>query len=394
VENWGMFVDFMMIGGMVIMASIILYLLKSTTHYSKKLLIGFFISGFFFCLYYYAFSHKARILGAIAILFGNGMGFYLGPITFCYIQSLFKPSAEVVRKLLIYLIPFYIFWVFVNVPVAISMVSDSLRNYGSNYAALADYFNLIENLFFMAFLFLSLRAMRTMKHRLYQFYSEVRIGNLVWYRSLLLSLITIVILDSLFSVYELIYPAIPWNIGTIIAFLFVILYSLLGYQGIFQANLNVEKPASESRQNSEKSGNLSPENPEFQAALQTNLSPSEVLHYTQKLKKLMEHKKVFMNESLSLNELADHLEMNSKKLSELLNQHMHTNFYSLVNEYRVREVQAKLKSPENARYTLVGLAYDSGFQSKASFNRVFKEKTGMSPSSYRKKHLPEMSKAG
>lgn len=386
-----MIVDFMMIGGMVIMASIILYLLKYGRHYSKKLLVGFFVSAFFFFLYYYAFSHKARILGAIAILFGNGMGFYLGPLTYFYIRSLYKPAKEVVNKLLLSLIPFFIFWVFINVPVALSIATNAFRTYGSNYAAVADYINLFENLFFISFLLFSIKAMKTMKHRLHQHYSEISIGNLAWYRSLLGGLIFIVILDSLFSVYELIYPPFAWNIGTVIAFLFVILYSLLGYRGIFQNNLRITEDNTAQSEDPEdmvqhKDPLLSPP-----AAVHSTLSSTEVLQYKQKLKELMEREKLYMNESLSLNDLADNLGIGAKKLSELLNQHMQTSFYNLVNEYRVLEVQSKLKSPDNAQYTLVGIAYDSGFQSKASFNRVFKEKTGMSPSTYRKKHLVKMS---
>jgi AraC-like DNA-binding protein len=66
-----------------------------------------------------------------------------------------------------------------------------------------------------------------------------------------------------------------------------------------------------------------------------------------------------------------------------LNKNLNINFYTLINDYRVAEVQEKLKGKESKKYTLLAMAEDSGFQSKASFNRIFKNKTGMSPSKYR-----------
>ncbi|WP_353959585.1 helix-turn-helix domain-containing protein [Aequorivita aurantiaca] len=75
--------------------------------------------------------------------------------------------------------------------------------------------------------------------------------------------------------------------------------------------------------------------------------------------------------------------MSDKKLSELLNQQLSTNFYNLINEYRVNEVKQKIKDKEYYKYTLLSIAHDCGFQSKTSFNRVFKQKTGMSPSLYK-----------
>lgn len=368
------------------MASMILFLIKSTKDFSKKILIGFFLSGFFFFLYYYAFNHNAKILGSVAFLFGNGVGFYLGPFTYFYLRSLYEPKNEIVSKLMVALIPFFLHWILVNVPVALSIATELFRTYGKGYAVVADYINLGENLFFLSFLYFSFRVMRVMKQKRHQFFSETKRGNLIWYRILLIGLIVIIFLDSLFSVYELIYPPLSWNIGTIIAFLFVILYSLFGYRGIFQSHLKLDFAEINPREK-----NIHNNHPKKGEVLHPGgsnaMTSSEVLKYTQDLSVLMEKNKIFKNESLRLNDLADQLGISTKKLSELLNHHMNTSFYNLVNDYRVAEVKTKLQSKENSRYTLVGLAFDSGFQSKASFNRVFKEKTGMSPGMYRKKFL-------
>jgi len=51
----------------------------------------------------------------------------------------------------------------------------------------------------------------------------------------------------------------------------------------------------------------------------------------------------------------------------------------------VEEVKAKLLDPENDKYTLLGLAAEAGFNSKSSFNALFKHHTGMTPSEFKRK---------
>ncbi len=61
---------------------------------------------------------------------------------------------------------------------------------------------------------------------------------------------------------------------------------------------------------------------------------------------------------------------------------MGKNFYNLVNDYRVEEVKKRMVDPKYRHLTILAIAYDAGFNAKSSFNTVFKEKTGMTPSEY------------
>ena len=63
---------------------------------------------------------------------------------------------------------------------------------------------------------------------------------------------------------------------------------------------------------------------------------------------------------------------------------MGKNFYKLVNEYRVEEVKKRMVNPEYKNLTILAIAYDSGFNAKSSFNTIFKESTGMTPSGYQR----------
>src|SRR5690606_26531983 len=101
-------------------------------------------------------------------------------------------------------------------------------------------------------------------------------------------------------------------------------------------------------------------------------SEAEIENLKIKLNEILTTKKLYLNDSLSLSALAEELGIGDKKLSELLNQQMNTNFYNLINEYRVNEVMHRIRDKENNKYTLLSMAYECGFQSKTSFNRVFK----------------------
>ncbi|OBX22163.1 hypothetical protein A9996_17300 [Gelidibacter algens] len=193
----------------------------------------------------------------------------------------------------------------------------------------------------------------------------------------------------MFSIYELYYPIVPWNIGTIIAFMFVILYVYLGYKGIFQSRILLPEFLNEvTLENHVISNDKQIKNQEHGRQLD-GLSQDEIEELKIKLDNLLNKKKLFLNDSLSLTDLADAIGIGNKKLSELLNQHLNISFYNLINDYRIEEVKHRMNSEENDKLTLLGIAFESGFQSKASFNRVFKSKTGMSPSMYKYSILKE-----
>ena len=110
----------------------------------------------------------------------------------------------------------------------------------------------------------------------------------------------------------------------------------------------------------------------------------EIEELKNRLYDLLKTRKLYLNDTLSLTELSEEMKISNKKLSELLNRHINTSFYNLVNEYRVNEVIERMKTEDSEKYTLLGIAYESGFQSKASFNRIFKQKTGVSPSKFKR----------
>ena len=99
-----------------------------------------------------------------------------------------------------------------------------------------------------------------------------------------------------------------------------------------------------------------------------------------KLQQLMADEQPWLEPELTLAELAHRLRTNTSLLSHVINTGCGQNFNDFVNSYRVAEAERKLQDPRLAHYSLVGIALESGFNSKSTFNRVFKKLTGRTPS--------------
>jgi len=109
---------------------------------------------------------------------------------------------------------------------------------------------------------------------------------------------------------------------------------------------------------------------------------SEAASYTQQLIELMGVKRIYLNPLLKVDDVAANMSIPEKALSSLLNQHVGKNFNDFVNEYRVEEVKIRLADPSNHNFTISAIAFDCGFNSLATFQRVFKQFTGITPSKF------------
>jgi AraC-like DNA-binding protein len=99
-----------------------------------------------------------------------------------------------------------------------------------------------------------------------------------------------------------------------------------------------------------------------------------------RIEQLMAVEKHYRNPELTLTDLARTLGTNTVLLSRVINKGFGKNFNDFINSYRVQEVQERLAGPDSSQYTIMSLAYEAGFNSKATFNRAFKKLTGKNPS--------------
>jgi AraC-like DNA-binding protein len=110
------------------------------------------------------------------------------------------------------------------------------------------------------------------------------------------------------------------------------------------------------------------------------LSESDLTLWKNKVLTYFEKENPYLNPELTLSELAHNLKTNTSILSQVINAGFDKNFNDFVNEYRVKAFQEKVKSKEYRHLTMLAVAFDCGFNSKATFNRAYKKLTGANPS--------------
>jgi AraC-like DNA-binding protein len=194
--------------------------------------------------------------------------------------------------------------------------------------------------------------------------------NLNWLKYLLLGLLFMLVLtynNWLFHIQVLkTYSSIGYLAGT-----FLITYFLLKQKEIYPYE---ERELEDIDLLINEKGKSKATKPRF--------SDDDLADLKIKVLRLMESEQLFLDNELSLPELAVKLFVSSHDLSYLLNEGFGVNFFQFINTYRVNEAKRLMSSGKHRHLNMLGIAYNAGFNSKTTFNTAFKKETGLSPSQY------------
>jgi len=217
----------------------------------------------------------------------------------------------------------------------------------------------------------SLLLLQKHEKRIELFNSNRELVDLKWIKQIIFSLIAI----SIFIiVYNLIISEGNLNIfgnGFSLIILLFLAYNTLKQKEIFLISEEELEKVLEEKSLEQK-------------GKQKLLSDEEIIVLRDKLESLMKEKRPYLEGDLSLSKLAEFIEITPHHLSYLLNEGFNKNFFQYVNHYRVKEAKKLLLSEEYKHISIIGIAYDSGFNSKTAFNTVFKKETGLTPSLFKK----------
>jgi AraC-like DNA-binding protein len=158
-----------------------------------------------------------------------------------------------------------------------------------------------------------------------------------------------------------------------------------GFFGINQVNVfnqNVSRPIENLQTDTDISSGINKSVAITTKYQNSALDENAVSLIYKELVAIMDEKKPYVNPDLKLSELANMLNVHPNNLSQVINSVTNKSFYDLINERRIQEFLHLVTLPENKKYTLLTLAFECGFNSKASFNRNFKKIVGKSPSAY------------
>lgn len=301
----------------------------------------------------------------------------LGVFLFLYVARLVSKQKKFNRKNLLHLIPFVTFNIYLFAASFYPHIAREIRIehiHTTIHPPLLFLFFLILTLlsgpFYFVFTLILLR-----KHNLSIFnnFSSAENVNLEWLRKLILVfglvwtiLIAITLIHHVFNLFSMVFCTDSLFMALSV---FVI---LIGYYGlkqkvIFGNEFKEQQLIVEEKTKYSGSG----------------LKEDEAFRYSKQLIEFMQSEKPYLNPDLTLQQLASQVNISPHYLSQVINEQFKANFFEYINRFRVEEVKSRINNPKFDSFSLLGIAFDSGFNSKSAFNRIFKKFTNQTPSQYK-----------
>ncbi|TNF41653.1 MAG: AraC family transcriptional regulator [Bacteroidetes bacterium] len=303
--------------------------------------------------------------------------FLYGPLLYLYVSSLAVENFRLKKSQLLHLLPL------IAISLHRSAVGPVPIGSSSNGAGSAPVFynNLYYGLMVLSMLlywFFSLKLILKHRKNIPNHFSNYTAKNsLGWLVSVLTLFLVLFIADFSLSLIDRVFGFELRRISllslNLTIFTFIIIFFGINQSAIYKPVIKNDKPETQPLPKCDENKNARPALTEQETAKLTNT----VFQYLQT-------KKPYLNPDYSLQMMAEDLQISRHKLSYIINIGLQKNFYKLINEFRVQEVKEMLVNPEYHHYTLLGIGLECGFNSKTSFNRIFKEETGLTPTEYKK----------
>ena len=296
----------------------------------------------------------------------------VGPLVWFYVRCLLEPEFQIGHRerwhllpLILDCVPALICWTFFIGLLTHVVDRSQLKGWGDIIDQYDMYVDVPRWLSLTLYVFLARQALNNIqpaKRGPVLIHQQLR---LPWLRQLLTGLLTFQALWLLFLIPYLLpvlRPALFNVVGWYGVYVPVaVLIYWFGLMGFVQARLaRIAQPRTSS----------------------IRLSADEVDMAICRLRKAMEADRLYTDSELTLEKLMNHTHLDQKTVSYVLNQHLAKSFNAFVNEYRIEAVKKRLVDPASKHLTITGVALDCGFNSQATFQRAFKQFTGLSPTSY------------
>jgi AraC-like DNA-binding protein len=323
-------------------------------------------------------------------------GLFMGPLLFFYVKSITNFHFQFSKKDLLHLIPgfTYLLWCVIVVVVDKLIVKKYYLMNGDNDPDFDAWYQWLQNISILVYLLLSIRFYKQYKQYVMYEFSFADVANLNWLRNFLIAFGIITVLPLIQEILQL-FPVFQ-NLDYIgswyyfLAFAVVVYYiAINGFNAVvvplrkllFEPKLLLQyyQPLLLAAPQTKTE--------EAQYELVEQQTNTELENWKQKITSLMQNEKLYEDAELTLSQFAKQLSTNTSVLSKIINTGFQMNFNDFVNQYRVSSMMEKLKAGEQKNQTLLGIAFDCGFNSKATFNRAFKKQTGLSPKEWMDKNV-------
>jgi len=301
-----------------------------------------------------------------------------GPFLYYYILTLVSDKRQIFKKDLFHLVPFILFNLYILIASFSPDISEKLNieklSLHNNPPLLFLFFLIITAFSGTVYFLFTFKLFKRLDINIFNNFSNSADIDLDWLRKLVLlfgviwtALISITVIHHVFHMFSMVFCTDGLFLSLSV---FVI---LIGYFGLKQNVIF-------NNENVIVTDNLSRIQPKYSGS---RLNESEEKQYAEKLISYMELLKPYLNTDLTLPQLAVELGISSHLLSQVINEHFKLNFFDFVNQYRVEAFKERIVNPKYENFSLLGIAFECGFNSKSAFNRIFKKSTGLTPSQFK-----------
>jgi AraC-like DNA-binding protein len=337
--------------------------------------------------FFMAFPHLSKISWLTPSLFG--------PLVYLITVKMSSRNPFIQAKDLVHFIPFGCYLIILS-PWYLSSAAVK-RQYLSDFElASVDDFGYLTQLsipLILAYLAAALIRLHKLNAELGQLYSELSHKRLAWMRTFVYAVLGILVVSALaFYGRKWQIPVVGWfyhyNYGLVVLLVYWIAYKSLSQPAIFTQEAFPhtgmlplpETPVAETSvvlYSTAQSGT-----PAVKKYARSGLALPDREAQFARLKHTMETRKLYLDPDITIYQIADIMELKKHHLSQLINEAGQQNFFDFINSYRVEEAKRRLTDPAMQHLTILAIAMESGFNSKATFNAVFKKMTGYTPSGY------------
>lgn len=316
--------------------------------------------------------------------------FFIGPIIYFYTQSLLNPSFRLTKKNFLHLIPgiLYVLYI-VSIWIYDKYIFHGYYFYRDGMDK--DFENWYHNtgLISMAIYFIaSIRYYNLYRKLIVQVVSYADSVLFKWIKTYLYSFLIMLLLPLVFDGIAIFYPELNSYTGSWWFFLFfsIIMYyiAVTGYANPITTKIPFEISVFDKKPALLLSDSSNTENTiiDIEHEVYEEQTSPEIENWKTKIKTIITEQNLYQNPELTLTDLAQKLDTNAAVISKAINQGFGLNFNDFVNNFRIEAVKSSFQKGEHKKSTLLGIAFDCGFNSKATFNRAFKKNTGLSPKEF------------
>ncbi|WP_281986992.1 helix-turn-helix domain-containing protein [Aquimarina aggregata] len=301
----------------------------------------------------------------------------IGPVVYFYSQSLLNTSFKLTKKYCLHFIPAILYVIYsLVIFITDKIILDDYYFYADERDKdLATWYQVVGLISMGVYLILSLRFYARYKTLVFNTVSYAETILFKWIRNFMVAFLSILILRVLFFILNPDWGEFGSQFWHYISFSFIFYYiSINGYA-------NAIKSSVLNTMNSKEVTVFSIEE-DSKKVSQDNSNYKEIESGKPKMMALILEDKIYENPTLTLAEVASKLETTTKIVTAIVNIGFQMNFNDFINHYRIEAVIEKLKNGEQSNKTLLGIALECGFNSKATFNRAFKKNTSLSPKEY------------